>query len=314
MVDHHVEGERRFAQCIHEVGDGQWCDVPLAGVLQLGDLQGVALGRVGFEVVDFTDDELVGREFTTGGVVDDILSDPGGEDDGGVGGAAFGLVPVAGEIFGGIDDDGAAAMFDAPEGIGARGQEVLGPPDGVVIGKGPELVLFFGEEFLHELLEPDVEFGAGAAGIGEEEPALLDVVAEVLLGEAIELGDLVSVEENDGRLKEVGDRGKGRIDDLPGEEVFPVAGDDGDEVADVVGIVVPVAPGPMAELVDQDRARPLARNKSAKLVATTGCSVTPLQKPDSRSWVRTNSSAPWRYQSCWPKKRIPASRPARSIP
>src|SRR5271165_6323757 len=139
VVDHHVEGERRFAQCIHEVGDGQGCYVPLAGVLQFGDLQGVALGGVGFEVVDFADDELVGGEFTTGGVVDDVLSDPGGEDDGGVGGAAFGLVPVAGEIFGGIDDDGAAARFEAPEGRGGWVQEVLGTPEGMIIGKGTKL-------------------------------------------------------------------------------------------------------------------------------------------------------------------------------
>ena len=97
-------------------------------------------------------------------------------------GRAFGLVPVAGEVLGGIDDDGAAAVLDAPEGIGARGQEVLGPPDGVVLGKGPELVLLLGEELLHELLEAGVELGAGAAGVGEEEAALLDVVAEVLAG------------------------------------------------------------------------------------------------------------------------------------
>ena len=210
MIDHHVEGERRFAESIHEVGDGQGCDVPLAGVLELGDPQGAALGGVGFEIVDFADDELVGGEFTTGGVVDDVLSDPGGEDDGGVGGAAFGLVPVAGEILGGIDDDGAAAMLDAPEGIGARGQEVLGPPDGVVVGKGPQLELFLGEEVLHKLLESLVEIGVGAAGVGEQEPALLDVVAEVLPGQGVELGDLVSVEEDDGCLEEVGDGGDGR--------------------------------------------------------------------------------------------------------
>src|SRR5208337_4559105 len=154
VVDHHVEGERWFAQSVHEIGDGQGCDVPLAGVLQLGDSQGPALGGVGLEVVDFADDELVGGEFTTGGVVDDVLSDPGGEDDCGVGGAAFGLVPVAGEIFGGIDDDGAAAMLDAPEGIGARGQEVLGPPDGWSSERGRSLYSSSGKSSFTSCLNP----------------------------------------------------------------------------------------------------------------------------------------------------------------
>ena len=94
------------------------------------------LAGVGLEVVDLADDELVGGQFLAGGVVDDVLADPGGQDDGGVGGDAFGLVPVAGEVLGGIDDDGAAAVLDAPERTGARGQEVLGPPDGVVVGQG----------------------------------------------------------------------------------------------------------------------------------------------------------------------------------
>ena len=88
VVDHHVEGEGRLAQGVHQVGDGQGRDVPVAGVLQLGDPQGAALGGVGLEVVDLADDELVGGELLAGGVVDDVLADLGGEDDGGVGGAS----------------------------------------------------------------------------------------------------------------------------------------------------------------------------------------------------------------------------------
>ena len=71
----------------------------------------------------------------------------------------------------------------------------------------------------------------------------------------------MSVEEDDGGLEEVGDGGDGGVDDLPGEEALPVAGDDGDEVADVVGVVVPVAAGPMAELVDQDRRAALGQEQ-----------------------------------------------------
>ncbi|MFO0891844.1 MAG: hypothetical protein U0790_22240 [Isosphaeraceae bacterium] len=85
MADHDVEGEGRLAECVHEVGDGQGCDVPLAGVLELGDAEGAAFGRVGAEVLDLADGELVGGELLAGGVVDDVLSDLGGEDDGRVG-------------------------------------------------------------------------------------------------------------------------------------------------------------------------------------------------------------------------------------
>ena len=200
-------------------------------------------------------------------------------------GRAFGLVPVAGEVLGGVDDDGAAAVLDAPEGIGARGQEVLGPPDRVVVGEGPELVLLLGEELLHELLEAGVELGAGAAGVGEEEAPLLDVVAEVLLGQGVELGGLVAVEEDDGRLEEVGDGGDGGIDDLPGEEVFPVAGDDGDEVADVVGVVVPVAAGPVAELVDQDRGAALGQEQEREAGRDRPVALDQRALPEARELV-----------------------------
>ena len=131
----------------------------------------------------------------------------------------------------------------------------------MVIGKGSELVLFLGEELLHELLEAGIELGAGAAGVGEQEAALLDVLAEVLLGLGTELGDAVAIEEDDGGLEEVGDGGESGIDDLPGEQVFPVARDDRDEVADVIGVVVPVAAGPVAELVDQHRGAALGQKQ-----------------------------------------------------
>src|SRR5208337_3784874 len=162
---------------------------------------------------------------------------------------------------------------------------VLGPPDGVIIGKGPKLEALIGEEFLHELLESGIEIGAGAAGVGEEEPALLDVVAEVLLGQDIELGDLVSVEEDDGRLEEVGDGGESGIDDLPGEEVFPVARDDGDEVADVVGVVVPVSPGPVAELVDQDRRAALGQKQKREAGGDRPVSLDQRALPEARKLI-----------------------------
>ncbi len=97
--------------------------------------------------------------------------------------------------------------------------------------------------------KPGVELRAAAAGLGEDEAALLDVVAEVLLAERGEFGGLVAVEEEDGGLQQVLDGGDVGVDDLPGEQVLPVSGDDADEVADVVVVVIPVAPGGVAGLL-----------------------------------------------------------------
>src|SRR5208337_473134 len=143
----------------------------------------------------------------------------------------------------------------------SRIEPVFDLPDGVIIWERSKLVLVQGEDHLHQGPEALIEIGVGATGVGEDETTVLDVVAEVLLSDGIELGDFVSVEEDDGRLKEVCDGGDGGIDDLPGEEVFPVARDNGDEVANVVGVVVPVAPGPVAELVDQDRRAALGQEQ-----------------------------------------------------
>ena len=87
--------------------------------------------------------------------------------------------------------------------------------------------------------------------------------------------------------------GGGGVDDLPGEQALPVAGDDRDEVADVVGVVVPVVPrGPCRSLLTSTGARPLARNSSAKLVATTGFSRD--APPEARQPVLGRGQAPRR--------------------
>ena len=56
-------------------------------------------------------------------------------------GRALGLVPVAGEVHRRVDDDGAAAVLDAPERMALGRQQVLGPPDRMLVGEGPELEL-----------------------------------------------------------------------------------------------------------------------------------------------------------------------------
>ena len=54
------------------------------------------------------------------------------------------------------------------------------------------------------------------------------------------------------------------VDDLPGQKVLPVGRDDRDDVANVVGVVVPVLLGRVAELVDQDRRAPLGEEQQGK--------------------------------------------------
>ena len=126
----------------------------------------------------------------------------------------------------------------------------------------------------------------------------------------------MAVEEQDRRLEELRQRRDGRVDDLPRQEALPVAGDDVDHVADVIGVVVPVVDREVVELVDQDRRPPLGEEQDRearredRIVLDQGA----CQNPSSRSCSCTSCSAPRRYQSWDPKNRIPARRPARSSP
>ncbi len=72
--------------------------------------------------------------------------------------------------------------------------------------------------------------------------------------------------------------------------------------------------GRRRSLLIKTGARPLARNKIAKLVASALFDSTnaPAQLPVFWSCWRTSNSPPWRYQSFRPKNRRPASRPVRS--
>src|SRR5262249_4139281 len=108
------------------------------------------------------------------------------------------------------------------------------------------------KDLLHQFIEALVEFRAATAGLGKDETPLLDVAAEVLLAFLGEFGGDVAVEEENGSLEKVFNGGDVGVDDLPGDQAFPVTGDDVDEVADVVGVVVPVIPRTVAKLVDDD--------------------------------------------------------------
>ena len=120
-------------------------------------------------------------------------------------------------------------------------QHVLAAPDRMIFRKRTQLVVLFGKDLFHELFEAGVELAAAAAGVGEDEAALLDEVPEVLPCQSSEFGRLVAVEEDDRRLEQLGNAGDGGIDDLPGEQVFPVVRNDVHDVSNVVRVVVPVA-------------------------------------------------------------------------
>ena len=129
-------------------------------------------------------------------------------------------------------------------------------------GERPELVLLLGEDLLHQLLEALVELRTAAAGVGEDEAPLLDELAEVLPGRGGELGRVVAVEEE----RSGPGAGPATVAVVGSttcqvSRCLPVAGDDADEVADVVGVVVPVAAGAVAELVDQDRRAALGQEQ-----------------------------------------------------
>ena len=99
-----------------------------------------------------------------------------------VGRAALELVPVAGEIGRGINDDRAAAVIDPQERVNVRRKQMLGSPDRMVVGEGLELDARVREELFHQSFEAPVERPAAAAGVGEDESSLFDKRLEVLLG------------------------------------------------------------------------------------------------------------------------------------
>ena len=78
-----------------------------------------------------------------------------------------------------------------------------------------------------------------------------------------ELWCSVPVDKEDRGPEQVGDRRRSGVDHLPLEQALPVAASDVDDVADVVGVVVPVVQRGMAQLSDQDR-RPALRQKQER--------------------------------------------------
>ena len=295
VVDDDVELEL-VAEGRGEVGDRQRGDVPVAAVLDLGDVEGAALGDVDADPADVARGELVGGQLAAGDVIDDVLPEPRRRDDLGVAGLDLHVVPVAGEVVGRVEDDRPAAVLDPPERVGVRVEVVLGPPDRVLGGERLEVVLGLGEDLLDEVAEALVEALPAAARLGEDQAAVLDVEAERPPGPLGEDRVVVAVEVDDRRLEQVLDRRVRGVDDLPGDEVLPVrARPIAVRLAASFVVVVPVARrGPCFSLLIRTGDRPLARKSTAKLVASSGSLSwpTPCQIPWNGSWSRTSSSAP----------------------
>ncbi len=145
LGDHDVEVERGPAKGVHQVGNRLAGDVPVSGVHELGDPKRTALGWLGLQVVHFAERELVGRHFAPGRVVDHVFGDLDRFDHRQVLRAALALVPVAREVTRRIDDDGAAAVLDAPERDSSGTEQVLAAPDRMVLRKRTKLVALFRE-------------------------------------------------------------------------------------------------------------------------------------------------------------------------
>ena len=177
-----------------------------------------------------------------------------------------------------------------------------------------------------KLAEALVEARAAAIGLGKQEPAAVEVVAE-LSGQLLALGRLVgqralaAAEIEHRRLQQVVDAGQPQVDHLPGQVALPARFDVAGQVVHVAAVLVPVVAGPCLSLASSTGQRPLERNSRAKLVPISGSSSAwpaPVQKPDRLSCLRTRQSAPSRYQSggcpAGGMNRRAVSRPARSRP
>ena len=105
-------------------------------------------------------------------------------------------------------------------------EQVLGPPDRMVLGEGAELVLRLGKDLLHQLLEALVELGLPQQASAKRKPPCSTYSRRFCLAIGRKLGGVVAVEEDDGGLEQLRNRGDVGIDDLPGQQALPVARDD----------------------------------------------------------------------------------------
>ena len=121
-----------------------------------------------------------------------------------------------------------------------------------------------------------------AARLGEDEAALVDEVAEVSLASFAESsGASWPLKKAIWSLEQILDPRVVGVHNLPGQQVIPVPGDDPDEVADVVGVVVPVGSvEPVAELVDDHGCPPLGEEQEGETSRDRRVTLVLLASPE----------------------------------
>ncbi len=215
-------------------------------------------------------------------------------DDRRVGRAVLRLVPVAGQVPRRVDDHGAAAVLDAPERVDLGREQVPGPPDGM-LGRaaGGAGIPASGKISFISRRKPWSNSLSPQQASAKRKPPCSTYSRMFCLAAPSNSGARWPLKKRIGAWSRSCDRGIAGVHDLPGEQALPVARDHPDEVADIVGVVVPVVDRAMAELVDQHRRPALGQEQQREarrdqLVLLVG----PCQNPESGFWSWTSSSAP----------------------
>ena len=130
--------------------------------------------------------------------------------------------------------------------MGLRSKLESNLPDWMIVGQRSKLILLRGEHLSYHLSEALVKLGTAAASFGQDEPAFIDIVYESLPFRGCENGHFVSVDKENRRSQQVAGFRRLGVDDLPGQQALPVAGNAADNVSHIVRVVVPVAHRVMA--------------------------------------------------------------------
>src|ERR1700678_2822717 len=122
-----------------------------------------------------------------------------------------------------------------------------------------QMILWLGKHILDQLLEAPIKLLATATGLGEHESPLVDEITKIAFALGGKLWRTMAVEKNNRALQQELHGGRARVDNLPRQQAFPVTRHDTDQIADVVGIVIPVIAGMSSKFVDQNRRAPLGQ-------------------------------------------------------
>ena len=184
-----------------------------------------------------------------------------------------------------------------------------------------------GKEFLAELLEAGGEEGRGAVGVAEDQAALVDEGAELLLRRRRRTGAAGCRRGRGwGRRGDLRAAG-GEVDDLPGQVALELPGEPAGDVGGVAGALVPVGGRlpvagcrlPVGGRWGGERVLEFAhdqwgRGRGRGTRWLKQVSAGPAPKEPSGFWDCRRASAPRRYQSWRPRYFKPLARPMCSRP